>query len=439
MVRIRNIREAITDNCFIIFMILTFASFKYDVPGFLRAALWIIIVFANLRCLKIKSSMDLMIVAYFIGAFLSLSGMLFRPYPLAFFLKVFVDSYIPVFFYFIGKYSSNQITPRFYNRTLIAILFVYIVGFYYSLTMPSWYVDKTLEITNLSASYTEDTIMYARFSSFLDSYHIANYGVFALCFTFGLMKTNERRIIKIFGYVGLAIIAVAVLLSRQRVAIFIGGLILSYYLFKTVKSKNDIIGLFCVLCILLFVIVQTFDETTSSLVLSRFTKEENSSLVSARTHQWVEAIKGVIEPVFGNGIGSGGHIAIAHGMHPSIADGSYFKVWLEGGIYSTALLLAILIISLWKAFLNRSKYFVEFPLLFFCMFSLLGANIIDMPYIIAPMWYVIGRIDKKVVFRMNGELAHKKIAPKALPLNMTVKRRRIRATMPRPDKNDITL
>lgn len=338
--------------------------------------------------------MDALIVAYFVGAFLSLTGMFFRHYPIEFFLKVFVDSYIPIIFYFVGKYSNNQIQTRFYNRTLIAILFVYVVGFYYSLTMPAWYVEKTLEIANQHTSYTEDTIMYARFGSFLDSYHVANFGVCAVCFIFGLMRSNDSKSIRLLGYLSLGIVVVAVMLSRQRVAMFIGGALLIYYIFKGLKNKTSIIGILCVLLILLYSVPYFLDDTMSSEIFGRFSNDSRSSLVSIRMHQWIEAITGLMEPIFGNGIGSGGHIAIEHGMHPSIADGSYFKIWLEGGMYSSFLFLAIIGLSLWRAFVNRNKYYVEFPILLFFLFSLLGANIIDMPYIIAPLWYVIGRINK---------------------------------------------
>lgn len=392
--RKHTFREVITDNSFIIFMILTFASFAYSIPGIWRVLLWVFLVLSNLRFCKVRSLMDKLIIAYIAGAILSLSGMLVRPYPEDFFLKVFVDSYIPIMFYFIGKNSKEPIQTNFYNRTLIAILFVYVLGFYFELTRPAWWVNKTLEIASLHSSYTEDTIMYARFSSFLDSYHVANFGVFALCFAFGLLKTNNKRIVSLLGYVALGIIIIAILLSRQRVAMFTSGAILLYYFLKSSKNKGTVLGIFGVIAILVLIIPVLFDDTILSQVLVRFSDDSLSSMVSIRTHQWETAINGLMEPVFGNGIGSGGHIAIANGLKPAVADGGYFKVWLEGGIYSTCLFLTILAISLYRAFVHRKSYFVEFPLLLFCMLSLIGANIIDMPYIIAPMWYAIGRINK---------------------------------------------
>ena len=86
----KKFQDLVTDNCYIIFMLLTFGSFAYGVPGFLRAMLWMLIVFVNLRYCKVKNTMDRIVFAYILGAFLSLSGMLIRPYPIDFFLKVFV-------------------------------------------------------------------------------------------------------------------------------------------------------------------------------------------------------------------------------------------------------------------------------------------------------------------------------------------------------------
>ena len=387
-------RDIITDNCFIIFMMLTFVSFAFDISGVFRVFLWVLIVFLNLRYCKINTPMDKLVMAYCIGAFLSLSGMLFRPYPLDFFAKVFVYSYIPIIFYFIGKNSFEDIQTSFNNRSLFAIIFVYVVGFYFLITLPPWYVTKSLEIVNMHASYNEETLTYARFASFLDSYHVSNYGVFAICFIFGILKTNHNRYIRFSAYICLGITIVAILLSRQRVAMFTGILIIFYYTLKSFKNKSAVIGLFALALILFNFIPQLFDETTSKLVFDRFTNEKSTSMVSERTHQWFEALFGIIEPIFGNGIGSGGHIAISHGMHPSVADGSYFKIWLEGGIYSTVLFFSIILKSFIKGWKNKEEYYVELPMLGFCMCSMIGANIIDFPYIIAFMWYSIGRINR---------------------------------------------
>ena len=98
-------------------------------------------------------------------------------------------------------------------------------------------------------------------------------------------------------------------------------------------------------------------------------------------------------------MGSSGHVAYVNNpQHPIVTDGSYFKILVEGGIISFIPFTIILILSLLKGFKYRKKYYIEFPLLFFFACSLLGANIIDMPYIIIFMWYIIGRINSNKVF-----------------------------------------
>ena len=92
-----------------------------------------------------------------------------------------------------------------------------------------------------------------------------------------------------------------------------------------------------------------------------------------------------------------------------VTDGSYFKILLEGGLASFIPFMIIMISSLYRGFRMKEKYYVEFPLLLFFAFSLVGANVIDMPYIIMFMWYIIGRINsnnsrKQLAFYNNGQL-----------------------------------
>ena len=123
-------------------------------------------------------------------------------------------------------------------------------------------------------------------------------------------------------------------------------------------------------------------------------------MVSSRSAQWVEALNGfTYSPIFGLGVGSSGHAALgADPRHPRVTDGSYFKILLEGGILTFIPFMLILGLSLFRAYKHRKQYYVEFPLLFFYSCSLLGANIIDMPYIILFMWYIIGRVNSKNKF-----------------------------------------
>ena len=187
---IRDKISWLTDNSCLLFMIFAFLSFYYNVPGVLRQALWVLLFILNLTYVRIESQMDKIVIFYFLTSFLTLSGYLVIPYPLGNFIKVFIYSYIPIIFYFIGKYRYSTFT-KFLGRSNLGIMFLFILGFYFLLFPTDKYIAKSLEIINLRGYYTEETLGFARFASFMDSYHTANLGVCSLCISFGLLKYSN--------------------------------------------------------------------------------------------------------------------------------------------------------------------------------------------------------------------------------------------------------
>lgn len=400
---IRNKISWLTDNSYLFFMIFAFLSFYFNVPGVLRQALWVLLFILNLKYVRIESQMDKIVMFYFLISFLTISGNLVIPYPLENFIKVFIYSYIPIIFYFIGKYRYSTFT-NFLGRSNLGIMFLFILGFYFLLNPTDTYIAKSLEALNLHGYYTEDTLEFARFASFMDSYHTANLGVCSLCFSFGLLKYSNLpqykypKLIKILAVFFIIVSVIAILLARQRVAMYIGVLIFAYYLFCSGFGKivTYIIVVPAVIGII-FYLFNTSDTYVIEEITSSFSKEKSSTLISSRVDQWLEALDGFFqEPLFGLGIGSSGHVAYANNpQHPIVTDGSYFKILVEGGIISFIPFMLILVFSFLKAYKYRRKYYIEMPLLFFFSCSLLGANIIDMSYIILFMWYIIGRINSK--------------------------------------------
>lgn len=393
----------LTDNSYLLFMIFAFLSFYYNVPGVLRQTLWVLLFILNLKYVRIESQMDKIVMFYFLTSFLTLSGNLVIPYPFGNFIKVFIYSYIPIIFYFIGKYRYSAFT-NFLGRSNIGIMFLFILGFYFLLFPTDTYIAKSLEAINLHGHYTEETLGFARFASFMDSYHTANLGVCSLCFSFGFLKYlnlpqfKHPKLFKIVAVLFIIVSVIAILLARQRVAMYIGVLIFVYYLFSSGFSKIAIYML--VIPTVIGTIYYLFDSSEIILIeniTSSFSKERSSTLISSRVDQWIEALDGFFqEPLLGLGIGSSGHVAYTNSpQHPIVTDGSYFKILVEGGIASFIPFILILVFSFLKAWKYRKKYYIEMPLLFFFCCSLLGANVIDMPYIILFMWYIIGRINNK--------------------------------------------
>lgn len=408
---IRNMMSWLTDNSYLFFMIFAFLSFYYNVPGVLRQALWVLLFILNLKYVRIESQMDKIVMFYFFVSFLTLSGNLVIPYPLGNFIKVFIYSYVPIIFYFIGKFRYSTFTD-FMERSNMGIMLLFILGFYFLLFPTDVYITKSLEAVNLHGHYTEETLGFARFASFMDSYHTANLGVCSLCFSFGLLKYSNftqfkhPKSIKIVAVLFIIVSVIAILLARQRVAMYIGALIFVYYMLSSGFSKIAIYML--VVPAVIGTIYYLFDSSDNFLIedITRsFSKEGSSTLISSRVNQWIEALDGFFqEPLLGLGIGSSGHVAYANNpQHPIVTDGSYFKILVEGGIVSFIPFMLILVFSFLKAWKYRKKYYIEMPLLFFFACSLLGANVIDMPYIILFMWYIIGRINSKNSYKIIYE------------------------------------
>ena len=396
-----TISKWLTDSCYILFSVLAFLTFYFDIPEIIRPVLLLSITILNLFSIK-RGNINPFVLFYFVAAFLSLSGNLVRPYPLSLFLTDMYWAYLPIIFYFIGSDSTDDY-PIFYKRSLWAFMFIFIIGFYFLLFPTERYITKTLEILNLHSQYNEGTFMYARFASFLDSYHTSNLGVCSLCFSFGLLKfgNNKNLIFKVFAIVAITVSFVAIMLAQQRVAMYLSVLLLMYFLLANSK-RNKLGGIFTILVlgILMFLALNfyldTFGEDLFGRITDRFSQESSSNIISSRSNQWEKAFDGfLMEPLFGLGIGSGGHLAFDAGLEPYVTDGSYFKILLEGGIASFIPFMIIFISSLIKGFRQREKFYVEFPLLLFFAFSMIGANVIDMPYIIMFMWYVLGRINRK--------------------------------------------
>ena len=395
----------ITDNSYLFFMIFAFLTFYFNVPGVLRQVLWCLIFVLNLRYVRIESQMDKIVMFYFFTSFLTLSGNIVISYPLGNFIKVFIYSYVPIIFYFIGKYRYSTFTD-FLGKSNLGIMLFLIIGFYFLLFPTDTYIAKSLETINIHGHYTEETLGFARFASFMDSYHTSNLGVCSLCFSFALLKYSNlpqfkyHKLIKVLAVLSILFSVIAILLARQRVAMYIGVLIFAYYLFCSgfSKIKTYIIVLPAVIGIIYYLLYSS-DTYVIEEIIGRFSKDNSSTLISSRVNQWLEALDGFYqEPLLGLGIGSSGHVAYAdNAHHPIVTDGSYFKILVEGGLVSFIPFMIILLFSFIKALKYRKKYYIELPLLFFFSCSLLGANIIDMPYIILFMWYIIGRINSKTI------------------------------------------
>ena len=389
------------DGFLILFMVSALISLRFNAFDRVRLLFWVLAAFFILPHVKIRSTIDKVIAVYVICGLLSIIGFIIQPYPFDFFIEVFLHSYLPILFYFYGKTCTDKY-PRFYTFSTYAFVFCALVGFYFLYANPSWYVQSNLERLNQGGFYTEDTMVYAKFSSFLDPYHIANLGMFAICCCIGFLSTQSTKKQQLLFYALFIISLIAVMLARQRVGMYIALVYTLFFLLKSTKSNifSTILLVAGIGYAFFYTLSIINDSTVTDMIFARFSREESSTMVSARSYTWVNALRNQRDFIFGHGIGGGGHLAAYAKIQPNVCDGSYFKVLLETGILSTCCLLYLLFYSLKKSF-KVKELKVEFLTVLFYSCSMIGANVIDFQYVIFPMWFAIGRIAayKEAVFR----------------------------------------
>ena len=386
-----KVREFVIEYFYVIVMLLSFICFKYNIPSFIKDLTWIVLFICFYKCVKIKNIFDHLILIYTFCGILSIIGYSIKPYPFEFFIKILLSSYLPIIFYFIGKNYRHE-SLVFYKYSVLACLGCFLIGFFWLVTMPEWYVTKALEVINQTQYYTEETLHYARFSSFLDSYHIGNLGTFSIICCIGLINTVKKKT-GVFLYIVCLIVSfIAVFLSRQRVSMCLSIFFLLCFIWG--KIRNRPILTFSIISCLIVIIIFFYPESFTLDSISsteRLSKESLSTLFSSRSGQWINALNEQRDFVFGHGLGGGGHLAMSVNIKPTVVDGSYSKILLETGIMSIFVFIGLIILSIFKA-LRFRKIRMELCIVLYYAASLIGANIIDMPYIIVPLWYSIGRI-----------------------------------------------
>lgn len=394
MGRLERIRVFVTNYFFVLYMLLAYLAFSFYAPDFLRTFFWGLVFIINIFLVRINKKEDRIVLLYVVFGLLSIIGWLVQPYPFDLFISGYLYSYMPIIFYFIGR-KSNEDFPRFYIGLLIGCSFCFIIGYYWLLFKTEWYFARFLEIGTNAMQYNENTAMYARFSSFLDSYHTGNYGACAMCCGLGLLISNVKiKYKKVIAIIIILISFVAIMLCRQRVAMFVGIFIL-FYFFSRMGKRNAISVIILLMIVVLlpyYLLVKFGDDTFINQIFGRFTEDSTmDSLLEGRSDTWIYALANQRDYFFGHGIGGGGHMAHALGIKPAITDGSYFKILLETGVFSLGFFIYLLIHGLFVSYKRRGAPSVEHMILLFYLFSFIGANIIDFPYIMIPFWFALGR------------------------------------------------
>jgi hypothetical protein len=184
-------------------------------------------------------------------------------------------------------------------------------------------------------------------------------------------------------------------------SLFIAIIILHYiaYLrFNFLKKRYFIIEMFFIYLIYKYflsdyvILLENIVERSSEI----------SQAVGERSFTWTYAFQDLTF-IFGKGLGSVGHKAIGFSKI-LIADGNYFKMIGEIGIFGTFLFLAILISSFWNGIKDFKNKYLDLGIIFCICLVGIGSNIFTFQSIAPIFWYAIGRIaftNKKQILSIN--------------------------------------
>ncbi len=387
------IRNALIDNFYLIVVFTYFTAMLLNTPIGVLRFVWPALIIFNIRAFTTKiAGFKLIIYIYILLNLFSIVNYSTNYLSINVFVLEVITSILPIAFFFIGS-NPAYTKQSFYNRALIAIAFLNIVGLYLYIAMPEWYVNWQVNllfdtIPNLSFdSYTE----YGRFASFMTSYYTSNLSVVALIIA---MYYIYDRGAKWYILLYVILLSISILLAQHRVSlVFAIIFILLFHVYGLIrlKSASFIFLIITIMIVLIFpfFLVGRFGEMVA-LGVERF--NNLNSVFSSRSDTWINAFENQTNFLFGHGLGSGGHRAFFAGNKSAVLDGNYFKIIYENGFFGLIIFFIIIIVTLFKGVKEFKLFKVEITVIIYFLISAIGANVFNISYIAVMFWFCIGRI-----------------------------------------------
>jgi len=339
-----------------------------------------------------NSDINKLVFAYLFYNTFSALMYIFSGIPLSVFFAEWSNSILPIFFFYLPSKERTE-NFRFYNITLFVLIISFIIGFYLWMNDSEYYkiFMETTEGPGTGLDF---------FQSLYGLTATGTLGVIGFLLSSSLiLRSNGKK-----GKIAMIICLVATILTFRRGAmfsLFIAIIILhyiAYIRFNFLKKRYLIIEIFVIYFIYKYflsdyvILLENIVERSSEI----------SQAVGERSFTWTYAFQDLTF-IFGRGLGSVGHKAIGFSKI-LIADGNYFKMIGEIGIFGTFLFLAILISSFWNGIKDFKNKYLDLGIIFCICIVGIGSNIFTFQSIAPIFWYAIGRIafaNKKQILSIN--------------------------------------
>lgn len=393
---IKKICEPIAINFYILFCVASLIvarGYNYPFIPIIKALFIIYVAYILLKWGFVRNKALVMLKGCFFAILLSLINFLSNNAPLQLFEEGIFLYFFPVGFFLMAQNLDKNLLEKFYKRTFYAFMFTYIVGLYFYIAQPDWYVvwrkAQLEEWLGISAQSYLDK--YLNLSSFFSHPYFVGY---TSIWTTSYILDKIRKADKFpWGYLIMFIITfVTSFLAQQRLCTFVNIMTICVYLFLEIKSKKYRLT-YCVAIIV--VIASVYIVSLLSIYSEMF--ERYSSILSGdvlndgRDLQWRSVYKNFYNFITGEGFNIVGHGAIRYGLK-SIADGELFKFFYEIGFVGCFFFYGFWLITVNKIRHNISAYAVEIPVVVGFVVAQYGANTFEMTNIIILFWFSVGII-----------------------------------------------
>ena len=333
---------------------------------------------------------------------LSFSQYLYNGRPIACYFREVSNYVAAMLFFYIGA-TDDRPGRTFYRRFMYVMVVFFVIGLYYYLTIPAWYLSRNLEYINSSSviEYNESNMLDKfRFSAFFgDSYPVSHFSVFCVAIAlFDLAYKKDKK--KMIAIACLTIGVISSLACMHRASILgcvLALLVFIYFNHRMGRYKSNFLLLtfsFLILVGLLSFSYTVTDRVGDLIDMLTWRVDDNLGLNKALSERKFtkELMDSMQFYIFGHGLGSGGGSARAYGF-PGVTDMQYLKMFFENGIVGAILFVGIIIRALRRGIKYIYYYLTEVTIILFILVAMLGSNSLSIYYfMVFPFWYAVGRL-----------------------------------------------
>lgn len=327
-----------------------------------------------------NSDINKLVLAYLFYNTFSVLLYVFSGIPLSVFFAEWSNSILPIFFFYLSS-KEKTVSFKFYNITLLVLIISFITGFYL------WMNDSEKYKIFMDTTEGPGTGLDF-FQSLYGLTATGTFGVIGFLISSSLvLRSNGKK-----GKIAMIICFLATILTFRRgsmFSLFIAIFILHYIAFL---KFNFIKKRYFIIEILFIYIIYKYFLSDYTVLLENLVERssEISQAVGERSFTWTYAFQDLTF-IFGKGLGSVGHKSIGFSKI-LIADGNYFKMIGEIGIFGTFIFFAILISSFWNGFKDLKNKYLDLGIIFCICLIAIGSNIFTFQSIAPIFWFAIGRI-----------------------------------------------